>query len=65
MLKFVKHHMDSIDGIEIYPLISFIIFFVFFALLLVYVFTMSKEYVHEMSDMPLHEDEEKNTAASH
>lgn len=53
MLKFIKHHMETIAGIEIYPLISFIIFFVFFLLLTVYVIRISKGEIQEVSNLPL------------
>ena len=56
MLKFVKHHMESILGIEIYPVISLTIFFVFFVLVFVYVMKMSKTEVHEMGQLPLEDD---------
>lgn len=53
MLKFVKGHMESIEGIEIYPIISLIIFFTFFALLFLWVFTAKKNYINEVSQIPL------------
>ncbi|MGB5418315.1 CcoQ/FixQ family Cbb3-type cytochrome c oxidase assembly chaperone [Algibacter sp.] len=53
MLKFVKNHMDSISGIEIYPIISLIIFFTFFVLLFWWVFTAKKEYINTVSNLPL------------
>ena len=53
MLKFVKDHMASIDGIEIYPIISLSIFFVFFVALFWWVFTAKKEYIKEVSEFPL------------
>lgn len=53
MLKFVKNHMDSISGIEIYPIISLLIFFVFFVVLFWWVFTAKKEYIDRMSEIPL------------
>jgi cytochrome c oxidase cbb3-type subunit 4 len=56
MLKFVKHHMETIVGIEIYPLISFTIFFLFFLGLLYYVFTMKKNEIEEMESIPLDND---------
>jgi cbb3-type cytochrome oxidase subunit 3 len=56
MLKFIKGHMDSISGIEIYPIISLSIFFIFFIVLLVWVFTYSKTKINELSEMPLKED---------
>lgn len=56
MLKFIKHHMDTIVGIEVYPIISLSIFFLFFVLLLVWVFSYSKETINELGDIPLKED---------
>lgn len=53
MLKFIKHHLTNITGIEIYPLISFTIFFVFFVGLLAYVVMERKEYISKMKNMPL------------
>ncbi|MGB3779480.1 MAG: CcoQ/FixQ family Cbb3-type cytochrome c oxidase assembly chaperone [Tunicatimonas sp.] len=53
MLKFIKHHMETIAGIEIFPLISFLIFFTFFVLLLVWVLRSSKEYFVEVERLPL------------
>ncbi len=53
MLKFIKHNMETIVGIEIFPLISFVIFFSFFIGLLIYAARLSKSSVNEMSSMPL------------
>ena len=53
MLKFVKNHMESITGIEIYPLLSLLIFFTFFVALFYWVFTAKKEYIKKVSQMPL------------
>ncbi|WP_405295775.1 CcoQ/FixQ family Cbb3-type cytochrome c oxidase assembly chaperone [Algibacter sp. Ld11] len=53
MLKFVKYHMESIDGIEIYPIISLVIFFTFFVLLFWWVITAKKDYLKQVSNLPL------------
>ncbi len=53
MLKFIKHHMETIAGIEIYPVISFVIFFVFFIVLTVYVFKVDKKLFNDISNIPL------------
>jgi hypothetical protein len=53
MLKFVKQHMETISGIEIYPIISFLIFFAFFVLVGVWVFTVRKDKIKELENMPL------------
>ena len=52
MLKFVKNHMESITGIEIYPVISLLIFFIFFVVLFWWVFTAKKEYIKTVSNLP-------------
>ena len=59
MLKFIKHNMETIMGIEIYPIIALLIFFVFFVVLITWTFTYRKEAINELSMMPL--DEEQNT----
>ena len=55
MLKFVKSHLETITGIEIYPLISLVIFFTFFVALFWWVFTAKKEYINTVSRIPLEE----------
>ncbi len=57
MLKFIKHHLETIAGVEIYPLISFVIFFAFFIGLFVYVAMMRKTYITELENLPLTENE--------
>ncbi len=53
MLKFIKHTMTTIDGIEIYPVISLIIFVAFFIGLLFWVIKANKEEIDEISKYPL------------
>jgi hypothetical protein len=53
-----KNILQSIDGIALYPLISFAIFFGFFVILLVYVVVADKNHLSQMSHLPLHLDEE-------
>lgn len=60
MLKFVKGNLENIDGVAIYPIISLLIFFVFFVLLFWWVFTAKKQYIEEVSNIPLEEDNTNN-----
>ncbi|WP_299060000.1 CcoQ/FixQ family Cbb3-type cytochrome c oxidase assembly chaperone [uncultured Polaribacter sp.] len=53
MFKFIKGHMETITGIEIYPLISLVIFFTFFVALFLWVVTAKKEYINKVSSLPL------------
>ncbi len=58
MLKFVKGHLENIDGVEIYPIISLLIFFIFFVGLTYWVVKMKKSDIKEISNIPL--DKEQN-----
>lgn len=60
MLKYIKGHMDSIQDIEIYPIISLLIFFGFFTILFIWVVTAKKKYIEEVSNLPLENDEDEN-----
>jgi cytochrome c oxidase cbb3-type subunit 4 len=53
MFRYIKEHLAGIDGINIYPLISLLIFFVFFIALLYYVKKMDAKKVEEISNLPL------------
>ena len=45
--------METIAGIEVYPIISFIIFFTFFLLLTIYVIRVDKKVIKELENIPL------------
>lgn len=51
-----KHVLRAIDGIEIFPVISLVIFMVFFAGLVLYAFKLSKNIVNHMENLPLEDD---------
>lgn len=51
--------MDTISGIEIYPIIALLIFFLFFSGLIVWVFTYKKSDINEISRLPLQNTDKK------
>jgi hypothetical protein len=57
MFKFIKQYAEEIDGVNIYPMISLVIFFLFFVVLLYYVKKMDKTKVKEISRIPLDQEE--------
>lgn len=57
MLKFIKHHLETITGIEFFPLISFVIFFVFFVICLIWVLRADKQKMDEIARLPLDQNE--------
>lgn len=58
-----KKVLQSIAGVEIYPIISFVIFFLFFLGLLIYVVIANRQHLENMSQLPLRTDDE--TLKSH
>jgi cytochrome c oxidase cbb3-type subunit 4 len=52
-----KNVLQSIENIEIWPVISFVIFFVFFLCLLLWVFTTDKKFIDKMKNMPIDADD--------
>jgi hypothetical protein len=56
-----KNVLQSIAGIEVFPIISFVIFFAFFIGLLLYVVFSDKKHLAAMSEMPLIQDPETTT----
>ncbi|MEI6265694.1 MAG: CcoQ/FixQ family Cbb3-type cytochrome c oxidase assembly chaperone [Sphingobacteriia bacterium] len=53
-MKF-KNYLTSIDHVGIYPLISLLIFTVFFAVVTWYVFSASKASMIERSNIPIND----------
>ena len=56
MFEQIKHNMETISGVQIYPIISLLIFFLFFVGLGFWVFSYKKEKITELSNMPLEDD---------
>lgn len=48
-----KNVLQGIDNIAIWPVISFVIFFIFFICLLWWVFTTKKIFIDKMKGLPL------------
>ena len=57
MIKSLKGIMGSIDGVEVYPIVSLLVFFIFFAVLGWYVFKADKKHIDKMKQIPLDNDE--------
>jgi cytochrome c oxidase cbb3-type subunit 3 len=55
--------METIVGIEIFPLISLVIFFVFFVGLTIYVIKADKKLIDKIANIPLDSNESNNEEA--
>lgn len=48
-----KDVLQGIDNVAIWPIISFVIFFLFFLILIWWVLTADKGYIRKMKQLPL------------
>ena len=56
MMKFIKHHMASIEGVSLYPIICF----TFFIVLFWWVLSYKKKDLNEISNLPFNDDDQNN-----
>ncbi|RYD58304.1 MAG: CcoQ/FixQ family Cbb3-type cytochrome c oxidase assembly chaperone [Sphingobacteriales bacterium] len=58
-MKF-KNYLETITGVEIYPLTSLLIFFLFFTALAIWAIRANKSYINELKNMPLVKADDTN-----
>ncbi len=63
-MRYVKHFLENIAGIEIYPMISLLIFFFFFVGLGIYAITMRKTHANYMAARPLDLEDQNSSEAT-
>ncbi len=56
-MKFINY-LESIAGIEVFPLISLTLFFSFFVVLTIWVLKVDKKRIMEMKNIPMNESNE-------
>ena len=56
MFEQIKHNMETIAGVAIYPILSLLIFFFFFVGLGIWVASYKKEKINELSQIPLNDN---------
>ncbi len=49
----IRNYLQSIEGVEIYPLFTLIVFVLFFIVMLVWMLRIDKNYIKEMEQLPL------------
>jgi cytochrome c oxidase cbb3-type subunit IV len=53
----IRNVLERIGGIENYGIISILLFFACFVAALIWVFTLKKNYIVKMKNLPLEDDE--------
>lgn len=54
----LSEHLSSAQGISIYPIVSLILFFLFFAFTIVWVIKLDKKYINRMEKLPFDSNSE-------
>ena len=57
--------LESIEGVEIYPIISLVIFVGMFIVAMLYIVKMDKGFISKMGNLPLGNDELNEKELSH
>ena len=55
-----KEILQSIEGVSVYPIISLIVFVLFFALILIWLLKVDKNYIKKMENLPFENEKENN-----
>ncbi len=56
MIKFVKAHLENMEGVSLYPIVSLLLFALFFILLFARLYFYKKEQLENLKQLPLNED---------
>lgn len=51
-----KHYFEQVQNIEIWPIISLVLFFVFFSFTVIWIVFLDKKYVDKMKSLPFDEE---------
>ena len=59
-MRLAIQYLESIDGVEIYPIIGLIIFFTMFVIMLVHTLRLDKTSINTYKNIPLEEEDQVN-----
>lgn len=57
MLRYIKHHLATEEGVQWYGMFSLFVFVIFFLVVLIRIMRMRKATIDELSAIPLSDDE--------
>ena len=60
-----KYYFEQVNNVEIWPIMSLIIFICFFIGLLIWVVMVDKKYIQEMSNMPMNDTDKNDNQFDH
>jgi cytochrome c oxidase cbb3-type subunit IV len=60
MLRYIKHHLVSEQGVEFYGMFSLLIFVLFFIFVLIRITKMKKSTIEELGQLPFSSEDINN-----
>lgn len=57
MLRFIKHHLATEQGVEWYGMFSLLVFVLFFLVVLIRIWRMKKSTIEELGQLPFGTDD--------
>lgn len=61
MFSFIKKYAETLEGISVYPIIALMIFLAFFTALVFFALKANKNYLEELSNIPLDNPNQNDT----
>ncbi|MFA5403511.1 MAG: CcoQ/FixQ family Cbb3-type cytochrome c oxidase assembly chaperone [Ignavibacteria bacterium] len=49
----IQHYLESIENIDVFAIVSMIIFLVMFVAIVIWIFKIDKKYINKMENLPL------------
>jgi cytochrome c oxidase cbb3-type subunit IV len=59
-MNIIKEYMADVKGVDVFAIISMIIFILVFVLMVIHTFSLRKEDIKEFSNFPLEDEKEGN-----
>lgn len=56
----LSEYLSNVEGVSVFPIVSLIVFFLFFAVTVVWVLRLDKKYIVRMGNLPLESNSENN-----
>lgn len=56
----IRDVLQSVEGISLYPIISLIIFILFFAVMILWMIKVDKKYINKMKNLPFDNEYKKD-----
>jgi cytochrome c oxidase cbb3-type subunit 4 len=61
-MRSIINSLENLAGLSIYPMLSLLVFFIFFGIVGLWIITANKQKMEKMRNLPLEDDTPRNEA---